>query len=269
MFTARRGWERKGLQVGLIAVVLGSAWLVRETQGAALLEFYTGISNQVQFLQPKPSTENSLRDAKVLELTAQIVELENQNQQLKSLLSYAEKQPPTSKPIAARVVGRSGDNWWQQLTINSGSAVGIEPGGIVKAEGGLVGIVDSVTPNTSRVLLITDMKSTIGVNITRTGIKGVLRGNSSAEGVLEFYEKVPNVKIGDVITTSTYSNKYPSGLPIGKVKSLDLNRQPASIAKVELFPPISSLDWIAVYPKPAKQLTETPVSPEKQPQKSN
>ena len=77
MFTVRRrSWERKGLQIGLIAV----AWLVRETQGAALLEFYTGISNQLQILHPKPSTEKTLRDAKVLELEARIVDLENQNQ---------------------------------------------------------------------------------------------------------------------------------------------------------------------------------------------
>ncbi|NRB07520.1 MAG: rod shape-determining protein MreC [Richelia sp.] len=262
MFTVRRrSWERKGLQIGLIAV----AWLVRETQGAALLEFYTGISNQLQILHPKPSTEKTLRDAKVLELEARIVDLENQNQKLKKFLSlYTQNKPAESKPIPSRVIGRSADNWWQQVTLNRGIAAGIETGAIVKAEGGLVGIVDAVTCNTSRVTLITDMRSTIGVNISRTGAKGVLRGNASTEATLEFYEKVPNVKIGDVITTSTYSSKFPSGVPIGKVKSLDLNKLPASIAKVELFPPISSLDWVGVYPKPAKQLVEKSSPPDKQ-----
>ncbi|WP_088239903.1 rod shape-determining protein MreC [Calothrix rhizosoleniae] len=269
MFTARHGWERRGLQIGLIAVVLGSAWLVRETQGAALLEFYTGISNRFQIVQTKPSTVDRLQNAKVSELQAEITDLQNQNQKLKKFISYTEKQPATSKPIPSRVVGRSADNWWQQVTINRGSSAGIEKGAIVKADGGLVGIVESVTSNTSRVLLITDMKSSIGVNISRTGAKGILRGNSSTEAVLEFYEKVPNVKVGDVITTSTYSQKFPSGLPIGKVKSLDLQKLPASIAKIELFPPISSLDWVAVYPKPEKQLSEKSLSSNKQPQKSN
>ncbi|MDJ0797723.1 MAG: rod shape-determining protein MreC [Calothrix sp. MO_167.B12] len=269
MFTARRGWERKGLQIGLIAVVLGSAWLVRETQGAALLELYTGVSNQFQILQPKPSKVDPLKDAKVLELQAQIVDLQNQNQKLKSLLAYVEKQPADSKPIPSRIVGRSADNWWQQIIINRGSSAGIKKGAIVKAEGGLVGIVDSVTMNTSRILLITDMKSTIGVNVSRSGAKGVLRGNSSGEPVLEFYEKVPNVNVGDVITTSTYSKKFPSGLPIGRVKSLDLNKLPASIANIELFPTISSLDWVAVYSQPRKQLSSTPTATDKQPQKSN
>ncbi len=272
MFTARGGWERRGLQIGLIAVVLGSAWLVRATQGAALLEFYTGISNQFEFVQKKPGTADNLQNARILELQAEIADLQYRNQKLKKIISYTEKQPATSKPITSRVVGRSADNWWQQVTINRGSSAGIEKGAIVKAEGGLVGIVDSVTINTSRILLITDMKSTIGVNISRTGAKGILRGNSSTEAVLEFYEKVPNVKVGDVITTSTYSQKFPSGLPIGKVKSLDLKKLPASIAKIELFPPISSLDWVAVYPKAEKQLSEKSLptnTQNTQPQKSN
>lgn len=269
MFTARGGWERRGLQVGLIAVVLGSAWLVRATQGAALLEFYTGISNRLQIVQTKPSTTDPVQNARVLELQAQIADLQSQNQKLKKIISYTEKQPVTSKPIVSRVVGRGADNWWQQVTINRGSAAGIEKGAIVKAEGGLVGIVDSVTMNTSRILLITDMKSTIGVNISRTSAKGILRGNSSTEAVLEFYEKVPNVKVGDVITTSTHSRKFPAGLPIGKVKSLDLKKLPASIAKIELFPPISSLDWVAVYPKAEKPLAEKSPSTNTQPQQSN
>ena len=264
MFTVRRySWEHKSLKIIVIAVVLSSSWLVRETQGAALLEFYLGISNHLQILHSQPNTKNTLRHAKVRELEARILDLENQNQKLKKLLSYTENNRTKSKPIPSRVIGRSADNWWQQVILNRGSAVGIETGGIVKAEGGLVGIVDSVTPNTSRVLLITDIKSIIGVNISRTGTKGVLRGNASRDAILEFYEKVPSVKVGDVITTSTYSSKFPSGLPLGKVKSLDLNKLPVSIAKVDLFPPISSLGWVGVHPKPAKQLSESSFSSEK------
>ncbi|CCH65536.1 hypothetical protein RINTHM_10760 [Richelia intracellularis HM01] len=51
-------------------------------------------------------------------------------------------------------------------------------------------------------------------------------------------------------------------MPIGKVKSLDLNKLPVSIAKVDLFPSISSLDWVGVHPKPAKRLSENAFSSE-------
>ena len=253
MFTARRWWERKGLQIGLLALAVGSALILRQTQGALVLELYQGITRPLQMFQTGATQLERLRDARALELQTRIAELESQNNKLKQLLGYVEKQPLSSRPIPARVVGRSADNWWQQVTLNRGSLAGIMSGFIVQAEGGLVGLVESVTPNTSRVLLISDFKSQVGVTITRTGAKGVLRGATDAEAVLEFYEKVPNVKPGDLVATSSYSQKFPSGLAVGRVKSLDLKKLPASVAKIELFPPLHSLDWVSVYPKPENQ----------------
>ncbi|WP_138496910.1 rod shape-determining protein MreC [Nostoc sp. PA-18-2419] len=249
MVTVRRWWDHKGLQIGLLALVAGSAWIVRQTQGELVLETYYAITRPLQMLQSGPTPEERLTNARTLELQTRIVDLESENKKLQNLLGYVEKEPLASRPIPARVVGRSADQWWQQVTLNRGANSRIEQGYIVKADGGLVGLVESVTPNTSRVLLISDLKSQVGVTISRTAAKGVLRGDSSAEAVLEFYEKVPNVKVGDLVSTSTYSQKFPSGLAIGRIKSLDLKKLPASVAKVELFPPIRFLDWVAVYPK--------------------
>ncbi|MCC5635637.1 rod shape-determining protein MreC [Nostoc sp. CHAB 5844] len=264
MVSVRRWWGRKGLQIASLALVLGGAWILRQTQGAMLLEVYQVVTRPLQILQsgqtPEERLEERLKDAQFLEMQTRIQELESQNKQLQHLLGYVQTESAASRPLPARVVGRSADHWWQQVTINRGSNSGIQEGFIVKAEGGLVGLVDSVTPNTSRVLLISDLKSQVGVTIGRTSAKGVLRGDSSAEAVLEFYEKVPNVKVGDLVSTSTYSQKFPSGLAVGRIKSLDLKKLPASVAKVELFPPIRSLDWVAVYPKPTHQPQENPKS---------
>ncbi|MEY2914585.1 MAG: cell shape-determining protein MreC [Cyanobacteriota bacterium] len=258
MLTAKRWWEYKGLQIGLLALVLGGAWTIRETKGALLREIYQGITSPFQMLQSGTIPEQSIQDARFLELRTRIVDLESQNQKLKNLLGYTEKETVLQKPIIARVVGRSADNWWQQVILNRGTTSGIQEGFIVKADGGLVGLVESVTNNTSLVLLVSDLKSQVGVTISRTSAKGILQGDSSAEGILEFYEKVPNVRVGDLVSTSTYSQKFPAGLAIGRIKSLDLKKLPASVARVELFPPIRYLDWVTVYPKPEKQDLETP-----------
>ncbi|MBD0388896.1 MAG: rod shape-determining protein MreC [Nostoc sp. C3-bin3] len=260
MVTIRRWWDHKGLQIGLLALVVSSAWVLRQTQGELVLETYQAITRPLEMLQSGPTREERLRDARILELQTRIVDLESQKTKLQDLLGYVEKEPLgslASRPIPARVIGRSADQWWQQVTLNRGTNAGIQEGFIVKADGGLVGLVESVTPNTSRVLLISDLKSQVGVSVSRTAAKGVLRGDSSAEAVLEFYEKVPNVKVGDLVSTSTYSQKFPSGLAVGRIKSLDLKKLPASVAKIELFPPIRSLDWVAVYPKPENQESET------------
>lgn len=258
MLTAKRWWEYKGLQIGLLVLVLGGAWTIRETKGALLREIYQGITSPLQMLQSGTIPEQTIQDARFLELRTRIVDLESQNQKLKNLLGYTEKEAREQKPIIARVVGRSADNWWQQVILNRGTTSGIQEGFIVKADGGLVGLVESVTNNTSLVLLVSDLKSQVGVTISRTSAKGILQGDSSAEGILEFYEKVPNVRVGDLVSTSTYSQKFPAGLAIGRIKSLDLKKLPASVARVELFPPIRYLDWVTVYPKPEKQDLETP-----------
>ncbi|MBE9034266.1 rod shape-determining protein MreC [aff. Roholtiella sp. LEGE 12411] len=269
MVTLRKWWGHKGLQIGLLSLLVGSAWILRQTQGALLVEMYQVITRPLQMFQPVANSEERLRDVRLLELQTRIVDLESQNKKLQDLLGYVEKEPLVSRPITARVVGRSADHWWQQVTLNRGSNVGIQEGFIVKSDGGLVGLVESATPNTSRVLLISDLKSQVGVTISRTAAKGVLRGDSSSEAVLEFYEKVPNVKVGDLISTSTYSQKFPAGLAVGRIKSLDLKKLPASVAKVELFPPIRSLDWVSVYPKPTNQELEQQTSANQEQQKSN
>lgn len=273
MVTIRRWWDRKGLQIGILALVVGGAWILRQTQGGLLLEIYQVVSRPLQMLQTGPSPEERLeerlKDARFGELQTRIAELESQNKNLQDLLGYVQKEPLASRPIPARIVGRSADHWWQQVTLNRGANAGIHEGFIVQTDGGLVGLVESVTPNTSRVLLISDLKSQVGVTISRTSAKGVLRGDSSAEGVLEFYEKVPNVKVGDLVSTSTYSQKFPSGLAVGRIKSLDLKKLPTSVAKVELLPPIRSLDWVAVYPKPTNPESENKKSASQEPQKSN
>jgi rod shape-determining protein MreC len=265
MFTTHRWWEHKVLQIGLLTLVVGSAWMLRQTQGAMVMEIYQAITHPLQMLQLGISHEDRIRDARLLELQTRIVDLESQNQKLQSLLGYIEKEPLTERPIIARVVGRSADHWWQQVTLNIGKNAGIKEGFVVKADGGLVGLVETVTPNTSRVLLVSDLKSQVGVTISRTSAKGVLRGDSSVEGVLEFYEKVPNVKVGDLVSTSTYSQKFPAGVPLGRIKSLDLKKLPASVAKVELFPPIRYLDWVTLYPKTENRDPEKPNVENKQP----
>jgi rod shape-determining protein MreC len=258
MFTAR-WWERRGLQIGLLCLVAGTTIVLRQTQGGLLMEAYQGITRPLQVLQAGPNKEERLRDARILELKTQIAELQFQNQKLKQIVSYTEKEVTKERPVVARVIGRSADNWWQLVTLNRGSSAGIQEGSIAKAEGGLVGLVNQVSANSSRVLLVSDQSSQIGVSVSQSGAKGVLKGDGSAEAILEFYEKVPNAKVGDTIATSSYSQKFPAGMPIGRVKSLDFKRVPTSIAKIELFPPIRSLDWVEIYPKVEAQLEKPEV----------
>ncbi|MBD2741878.1 rod shape-determining protein MreC [Coleofasciculus sp. FACHB-1120] len=244
MFTLRRWWVRHGIQVILAGLAIGSAWAIRETQGAALYETYQLLTRPFQI---EPTSQERIENARFLELQERLVELESQNQKLKELLGYVKqkKQPGIVAPIA----GRGADHWWQQITLGRGSQDGIKPDFIVMGTGGLVGRVTNVTPHSSRVLLVSDPSSRVGVVVSRSRYMGYLRGQGSNRAVMQFFDKVPDVRRGDVVATSSVSKLFPSGLPIGRIESVNLDKTPAPEAVIELTAPMSSLEWVVAYPK--------------------
>ena len=252
MYAIRRWWDRNSIRLGLMGLALGSAWLIRQTQGSLIYEAYRGLS-QPFVGEPAPDAP---KDAHTLELEQRLVELESQNQQLQQLLGYV-GQSPTKGQVTA-VIGRSADHWWQQITLGRGSQDGIQVGDLVSGEGGLVGRVVQVTPHTSRVLLVSDPTSQLGVTVSRSRNMGYIRGQSANRVIMEFFDKVPDVRPGDVISTSAYSQLFPPGLPVGIVESVNLNRSPAPEAVIELSAPISRLEWVVVSPNPKAAPVDTP-----------
>lgn len=245
MYALRRWWDRNGLRLGMVGLALIVAWAIRQTQGSAVLELYQWLSRPfVGNTTPEQQFENS----RILELEQRLVELESQNRQLQELLGYVNENP--SQGIVAPVIGRSADHWWQQVILGRGSRDGIQAGFIVSGNGGIVGRITHVTPNTSRVLLISDPTSQVGVAVSRSRFMGYIRGQSANRVVMEFFDKVPDVRPGDVVSTSSYSQLFPPGLPVGIVESVNLNKSPAPEAVVELSAPISSLEWVIVSPNP-------------------
>lgn len=244
MYILRRWWDRHGLVIVLGVLALSAAWSVRQTQGAAIFQVYQLITRP---LASVPTPEQSFSDARVLELQQRIVELESQNKKLKGLLGYVETKKIDG--IVAPIIGRSADHWWQQLTLGRGSNDGIEVGFVAMGTGGLVGRVTSVTPNSSRILLITDSTSRVGTVIGRSRSMGFIRGQGSNRAVMEFFEKLPEVRRGDSVSTSPVSQLFPSGLSVGRVESVNLDKSPAPEAIIELTSPINHLEWVIVMPR--------------------
>ena len=241
-----RRWRDWRLSIFLMGIALGAAWFVRHTQGGPIMQIYQLITRP---LEVNAVAQEQLLSARTVELQARVQELEIQNQKFKELFGFASSQK--NKGIVSPIIGRSADHWWNQVTLGRGSKEGIQVGFTVMAPGGLVGRVTSVSPDTSRVLLISDPTSRVGVGVSRTRnmgfVKGKREGKSENPPVVEFFDNSPNIKAGDVVTTSNFSQLFPSGLPVGRIKSVDFNgRAPEAI--LEFFAPIDSLEWVVVYP---------------------
>ena len=234
---------KKGQALIAVAALTG-AWLLRHSQAAPLMELHYLVSLPWQS-QSQLELEDRLTNARILELEQTINELEQQNSQFKQLLAESTSD---SSDLAAPVIGRSVDTWWNQITLGRGSQDGIEPGYIVLGIGGLVGRVISVTPHTSRVQLVVDSHSRVGATVSRSRNLGYLKGTSSQTATMQFFSKVVDVKVGDTVATSPIGNLYPQGLAIGQVIAINNSSGAAPEATVKITAPIDLLEWTIVRP---------------------
>lgn len=241
MFFLSRWWDRYRLAIAVTCLSLGVAWSIRQTSAAGLFELYRLLSLP---FQPNSAELAQLIQARTWELQQQVSVLQAENQKLQSLLG--QELVRQHQAIAAPIVGRSADHWWQQLTIGRGQRQGVRVGSVVTAPGGLVGRVTAVTANTSRVLLLTDSTSRIGVTVSRSRATGILRGQAGQQPVLEFFEKDPDVRPGDVVVTSSLSSLFPPDLTVGRVQTLNLAGTTPQ-ATINPSAPISNIEWVTVY----------------------
>jgi rod shape-determining protein MreC len=246
-FSAKRWWGKNaGKLVGSALAISGGA-ILWHTQAASIWEVYRAVSLP---FQPNSYSPTVLSDSRTERLEQELSETKAQNAKMKQLLDSAQ-DVSQSKPITlAKVIGRSADNWWQQILIGKGSLDGVQVGSIALSEGGLVGRVSQVTPHTSQILLSTDPSSRIGALISRSRHMGYIQGNSDRSDrlVMQFFDKTPDVKVGDVVATSDVSQLFPGGLTVGKVVQIDLAKVPAPEAIVKLTAPINALEWVRIYP---------------------
>lgn len=238
-----RWWDRFGFRTILVLLALVIALYIKQTQAAILSEIYYFVVSPFQS-EEQLVLEDRLTNARILQLEQQVIELQQQNQQLKQLLNYAKTSQ--HKNIIAPVIGRSRDRWWNQITLGKGSQDGIQKGYTVIGIGGLVGRVIQTTPHTSKVLLISDLTSRVGAIVTRNRQQGYIRGQDASTVVMKFFNQVTDLKPGDLIATSQLSRLYPSGIPIGIVKSQQQKQDDTSTIEIELTAPIELLEWVTV-----------------------
>lgn len=169
-------------------------------------------------------TENQRLKANLQEnakLAARIKELELENEKLRKMLEI-EADMSQYTLLAAQVISRSPDRWYQQVTINRGKKHGVEANMAVITTEGLIGRVKSVSQFTSQVELLSDVHRTMHISAIVQGeehIFGVIEGYDLERGLLLF-QMVPKetpLKEGQTVITSGLGGIMPRGLYIGQV----------------------------------------------------
>ena len=213
---------------------------VRLSKGAGFADAYALLSRP---FWPGSAQSEWLRSAQQLERQTGLQQLQADNKRLRGMLQL---ERVVAGRRSAPVISREPAGWWQQLELGQGSIEGIRAGDPVLAPGGLIGLVNSVTPTTARVQLLTDSGSRIGVWVARVQRHGLLVGQGTPRPRLQFLEKDTGVRPGDVITTSPASTLVPPNLLVGVVQSVNDDLSPAPEAVVHLSAPVDAVDWVQV-----------------------
>jgi len=163
-----------------------------------------------------------------------------ENKRLKNLLSF--KQKSVYKVTAARVIGRTVDNWSSVVLIDKGSHNGIRRGFVVITPSGLAGRVIETTGSASKVILINDPGFGVSAIVQRSRQEGLVSGTLGHSLIMKYLTKDADIKVSDVIITSGLTSAYPKGLLIGSV--LNIGEEFSGLSRYAIIKPAVDLDSI-------------------------
>lgn len=239
MFRRRRWLELRAviwliIALGLMVLNLHSAKFkaMRSHWDAALYPLEYALSFPLQawnWLSAAISTEQellrenaSLRSRQLL-LEARLqkmIALEQENAQLKTLLGSI-KQINHQYTVAG-VLEVNLTPLQQEIVLNQGKNNQIYVGQPVLDAYGVIGQVIAVNPVSSRVLLITDRRSGLAVQDSRSGFRAILVGTGNlTELNLRFVPHTADVQVGDIFITSGLGGGFPFGYPVAEVTQVD------------------------------------------------
>ncbi len=133
--------------------------------------------------------------------------------------------------VAARIIGRSSQAWSQTVTIDAGSAEGVDAGQTVMGSTGVVGQIIDVAEHSATVRLLTDPNSGAAAMVQSSRAEGIVRGSLEGLLYLEDVAADKQVNLGDVVITSGLGGSYVKGLIIGTVAKIDM-RQGDSLRRI-------------------------------------
>ena len=208
-----------------MAPVTATINLVRDYQS------YQRLSDQNRELR------NELRQMQAWKEAA--LQLEQENARLLDLNNV--RLDPRLTFVTGVVMADSGSPFRQSVLLNVGARDGIVDGWAAMDGIGLVGRISGIGQTTSRVILLTDVSSSIPAVVQPSGQGALVSGDNSSAPVLDFLESPDLVRPGDRVVTSGDGGVFPAGLLIGQVAA-----DPAGRLRVRLAADYERLEFLRV-----------------------
>jgi rod shape-determining protein MreC len=183
-------------------------------------------------------------DDEIASMRAKILVLESKSQKLASVTAELNRLRELLKAsrfldegvVVTELVGVSPDPSNQYIVIDKGSTNGVYVGQAVLDEYGLMGQVIEVNQFRSRVLLISDERHAVPVQVNRNGVRAVAHGvGNLSELRLKNVPDTADIQAGDLLVSSGLGGRFPSGYPVASVVGVSHNAG-EPFAKVRVAP---------------------------------
>ena len=195
--------------------------------GSGLDKQITSVRTGLKSLEELERDNTTLRvENRSLKATNQALrDVEHEVNRLRHALDY--RQRSVFRLVPAEVITRDASTWWRTVTINRGTADGIEGDMPVVTDEGLVGKTTTVSANISIVLLVSDENCRVAAKVESSHEQGIVTGERVAGTLtplldLNFLNKQANLQPGQKAVTSGVGGVFPAGLPIGSVQSFSV-----------------------------------------------
>jgi rod shape-determining protein MreC len=202
---------------------------------AETADFVTPLLTMIQ--QPLATARDAVDKSQgILDLAAENARLREENERLKKWEATAlslEAQSrvlrgmvnlgPTAPPILRTepVIAEPGGLYVRSVLIGGGAHDGLGKGQAAMVGAGLAGRITEIGAWSARVLLITDLNSRIPVILEGTRTHAILAGDNSPSPYLMYLPKAAAVSPGDRLVTAGHDGVFPTGLPVGRVSSIE------------------------------------------------
>lgn len=159
-------------------------------------------------------------DALVLERKVQqVAALTAENIRLRELLNGRNRI--SEEVMLAELIGVNPDPFQHQVILNRGAEDRVFEGQPVLDAGGVMGQVVETTHYTCRVMMITDARHALPVEVNRNGLRSILLGQGDLnEMVLDHVATTADIREGDLLVTSGMGGRFPRGYPVARVASV-------------------------------------------------
>jgi len=183
-----------------------------------LINSYSSIIDYTNFYNDYVLNKEELSNFKSKEVLNEIIISEN-----KELKNLIEDFSFTSSKILAKVIVDHDSPFLKTIIINKGSSDGLKIGTNIFDKNYLIGRVIETNFKTSRVLLLSDLNSSVPISITPGNVQAIVIGNGVNSGEIKYIKDnlikyIQNRSIG---YTSGTGDLFKSGVPVGRLSIND------------------------------------------------